>query len=112
MPFSRRSTSSRFSSSGIGSAASFAAVFILLLARRDRFFLVIPDEPDVGLRRVREALERIRPVVDRVAEDRDLFRTLRRCVGEHGLERFEVAVDVREDRYPHRRDFSMSRRGL
>ena len=44
-----------------------------------------------------EALARIGPVADNVAQAEDFLDALRANVGEHRLERFQVAVNVADD---------------
>ena len=44
-----------------------------------------------------EAFTRVGPVTDNVAQAEDFFDALRADVGEHGLERFQVAVNIADN---------------
>ena len=66
------------------------------LAEHDE--IVVADQAQVGgLAGERHALVGLRPVADKVAEAPELVDALRLDVGEHGLVRGQVSVDVGED---------------
>jgi len=75
---------------------------MLVIAARDRV-RALGDDLD--------ARERVRTVADEVPETEERVRPRRR-VGQHGLERFEVAVNVGEHRVPHDRAQEIGRSSL
>src|SRR2546425_10411742 len=75
---------------------------VLVVARRDHLR---------ALGQPLDARARVGPVAHHVAEAEDRVRPAGR-IGEHGIERFEVAVDIRNDRVSHRKGQGVGRSSL
>jgi hypothetical protein len=62
---------------------------------------VVAEQADVALHRQVDAFARVRPVADNVAQAVDLRNPLLLDIGQDGLEAFEVAMNVADDRAFH-----------
>src|SRR6478735_2079324 len=71
--------------------------------------VVIAEDAHLALHHQIDALARVRSVPDDVAQAEDFGDSLGADVGQHGLERFEVAVDVANESSLHREHDPMIR---